>query len=84
MVNLLQRGDEKGFTVLPLLCGIAVIGWLSGCVYLLGNNEIRLVNYIKTKIEIESFCEQSLMKTSKLIKNKELSFDKIEKVGKEQ
>ena len=83
MVNLLQRGDEKGFAVLPLLCGIAVIGWLSGCVYLLGNNEIRLVNYIKTKIEIESFCEQSLMKTSKLIKNKELSFDKIEKVGNE-
>ena len=35
------------------------------------------------KIEIESFCEQSLMKTSKLVKNKELSFDKIEKVGNE-
>lgn len=81
MENLLQKEDERGFTVLPLLCGVAVIGWLSGCVYLLGNNERRLVNHIKNKMEIQSFCEQSLMNTARRIENKEIPAEKIKKTG---
>lgn len=83
MENLWRKDNEEGFTVLPLLCGITVIGWLSGCVFLLGNNERKLAEYLTAKMETKLFCEQILMNTSRLIDSQVISLTEIEQAGKE-